>query len=152
MFVPQHPDWPGLGGELVGGGELAPSSPESFESLLWCPAHVCFVFLGFSPLASGRLKIIEAADNKVPGTLAFDHPLEGSGITFYTTANGKSGEGVGRGHTLRVLILRGQSLLPGQLGQVSLLSGARATMWHCSRSQRPPCGPRVDPDGPHLAE
>ena len=55
---PPHPDRPGLG------GELAPSSPGSFQSLLWCPAHVCFVFLGFSPLASGRLKITEAADNK----------------------------------------------------------------------------------------
>lgn len=31
---------------------------------LWGPTHVCFVFLGFSPLASGRLKITEGADNK----------------------------------------------------------------------------------------
>ena len=76
----------------------------------------------------------------MPGTLAFDHPLEGSGITFYTTVNGESGEGVGEEHTLLVLMVRGQSLLPGQSGQVSLLSEARATMW-------PQSGPRWTPPG-----
>lgn len=43
----------------------------------------------------------------MPGVLAFDHPLEGSGVALYTTATtGESGEGVGEGHTFLVLILR----------------------------------------------
>lgn len=120
-------------------------------TLLWCPTHVCFVFLGFSPLASGRLKITEAADNKSARHTGLWPPIRRQWDHILCNChNGESGEGVGEGHTLLVLILRDNrsclaigpsfSFIWSQGHNVALFSVSKAIV-------RPQSGPRRTPPG-----
>lgn len=120
-------------------------------TLLWCPTHVCFVFLGFSPLASGRLKITETADNKSARHSGLWPPIRRQwDRVLYNCLNGESGKGVGEGHALLVLILRDNhswlairpsfSFIWSQGYNVALFSVSKATVWPQSGPTRTPPG------------
>lgn len=100
-----------LGGTVGRWGELAPAGPGSLEPLLWCPTHVCFVFLGSSPLARGRLKIT-ALTIKVPALWPLT-ALRRQRLTLRATVpTARAARAWARARPPGVNV-KGQSLLPG---------------------------------------
>lgn len=96
--------------------------PGFLESPSSEPNPCLFSLSGFQPFGQRRLKIIEAADNKVPGTLAFAPPLAAAGSPSTQRPERRKCQGVGR-HALGINI-EGQSLFLGSWAKFSLLSVA----------------------------
>lgn len=93
-------------------GGLAPAGSVSLEPLLQCPTHVCFVFVGFSPLARGRLKIT-ALTIKVPALWPLTTHETAAGSHSKQPSQRRKWRGRGLGARPPCINIKGQSLLPG---------------------------------------
>lgn len=93
------------------GKDGVPTGSSRLESLSRGPNPCLFSLSGFQPFGQWRLKIIEAAENKVPGLLAFAPPLAAAGSPSPQRPERGKCQGVGR-RALGINI-EGQSLRLG---------------------------------------
>lgn len=124
--------------------------PGFLESPFSGPSLCLFSLSGFQPFGQRRLKIIEAADNKVPGSLAFAPPLAAAGSPSTQRPERRKCQGVGR-HALGINIRRTVAFA-WQLSQVSFLSvaGPQCVIVLSLKGHR--AAPEWTWCGPHLAE